>query len=581
MKKLIFGCVVACASFAFAGEFESSIAGQVKYNETDGWTITPQVQKLADGREKWTLTFAAKSAIKAPRTKIECEVPCTDAVGRWRMWAGDLPPNWASGFSSALHSQVPVVQYFSDSSLNRGTIACSEAFRRVQFKLGVVEETGDAHYEAELFTEDEAPIKDYKVEFLLDFRPIYFADALRGAFRWYETMPEYKPASVPEAAFDPLYSFWYSYHQNVTAAKIEKECAAFAKYGFKNLIVDDGWQTDNNQRGYAYCGDWNVSTNRFADFPAHVKKVQAMGIKYMIWFSVPFVGAHSENFAKFKDKFLRSDDKGTPNEVGVLDPRFPEVREFLINKYVQAVRDWGLDGLKLDFIDAFSLWGEDPAVKQNYAGRDIKAVPEAVDRLMVDIRDRLEAIRPGVLIEFRQGYIGPAMRKYGNMFRASDCPLDYRINRMRTIDLRLTSGNTAVHADMIMWRNDASVEAAAKQFWSILFAVPQVSVRLNELPAAHQAKLKEMIDFWMAHRETLMKGDLHPLRPDMGYPIVYAYGKGEQIVAVYDANQVVKVDRTKGAKVFVVNATDDASLAVEENGKIRRVAMKPCSVTEL
>ena len=29
----------------------------------------------------------------------------------------------------------------------------------------------------------------------------------------------------------------------------------------ESIIVDDGWQTDDNNRGYAYCGDWAVTPN--------------------------------------------------------------------------------------------------------------------------------------------------------------------------------------------------------------------------------------------------------------------------------------------------------------------------------
>ena len=90
-----------------------------------------------------------------------------------------------------------------------------------------------------------------------------------------------------------------------------------------------------------------------------------------------------------------------------------------------------------------------------------------------------------------------------------------------------------------------------------------------------------MLDFWLAHRDTLMKGELRPMRPDLNYPIVYAYGKGEQIVAVYDRGQVVDVDRTRGAKVYVVNATDAEALVVRENGRVREVKIAPCSHAQL
>ena len=85
------------------------------------------------------------------------------------------------------------------------------------------------------------------------------------------------------------------------------------------------------------------------------------------------------------------------------------------------------------------------------AGRDIKSLPLAVNRLLSDVMERLKAIKPEILIEFRQSYIGPAIRKYGNIFRAADCPADILTNRVRTVDLRLFSGNTAVHSDMLEW----------------------------------------------------------------------------------------------------------------------------------
>ena len=67
------------------------------------------------------------------------------------------------------------------------------------------------------------------------------------------------------------------------------------------------------------------------------------------------------------------------------------------------------------------------------------------------------------MIEFRQPYIGPLMRKYGNIFRAGDCPNSALENRVRTTDLHILSGTTAVHSDMIMWHYEDQVEIAAFQ----------------------------------------------------------------------------------------------------------------------
>ena len=564
---------------AEAGEFTSALVGRVTYTDLPGWTVSVETKTPEKGVELWEFAMVADKPSVPGKWAVSCNFPLKDVVGRWAT-AGSkkIPPDWGGWFDSSLYSQAPVLAYFSDSNENRGVIACSEALRRVNFRMGVHEPSATSCYWAELFSEPEAPLGSYKVSFRLDFRPIFYADAIRGAFAWFGTMPAYRPAAVPAAAFDPLYSFWYSYHQGVNTANVEKECAAAVPYGMKTAIIDDGWQTDDNSGRYAYCGDWEVSTNRFADFPGHIKKVQEMGMKYMIWYSVPYVGFKSKNFAKFKGKYLYEDHGML---AAVLDPRFPEVREFLIGKYEQAVRDWGVDGLKLDFIDSFGFRGADPAVKEDYAGRDIKSLPEAIDRLMTDVNKRLAAIKPGVLIEFRQSYIGPAILKYGNMLRAADCPMDVLSNRIRTLDLRLSCGPAAVHSDMLMWNMDESPEAASKQFWNILFSVPQISVRLEEISAAHRAKLREMLDFWLAHRETIMKGELRPMRPDLNYPTVYAYGKDEQVVAVYDPAMVVEVDRSRGPIVYIVNATDAKTLVVREGKNVREVKVAPCSTLRL
>src|SRR5204862_5578675 len=131
-------------------------------------------------------------------------------------------------------------------------------------------------------------------------------------------------------------------------------------------------------------------------------------------------------------------------------------------------------------------------------------------------------LRPEVMIEFRQPYIGPLIRKFGNMLRAGDCPNSALANRVKTVDLRLLSGQTAVHADMIMWHPTERVESAALQLLNILFAVPQVSVRLEQLPPDHRAMLAFWVGYWNSNRPVLLDGAIEPLFPAANYPLVVA-----------------------------------------------------------
>ncbi|MGN0833166.1 MAG: glycoside hydrolase family 36 protein [Kiritimatiellia bacterium] len=580
---VVWGLSVALQSAA-AVAVSGKVAGDVEVlGLPEEWRLSATVAAVTDGVERVSLRLSSDCERTPPRFKVALRQPLRDCVGHWRTGAGFakyVVQDWRgeARWSSCLASQAPVVAFYNSESQNRCTFACSESLRRVEFRTGVSENTGGLVCEAEFFTEPEAPLGEYRVDWLVDVRDVFYAETLRTAFDWCVTELGGDPRQpVAAAAFDPLYSFWYSYHQNVFAEPVERECAAAVRYGMKTIIVDDGWQTDDNRGGYAYCGDWQVSKRRFPDFAAHVAKVQAMGLKYMLWYSVPFVGKHSENFARFKGKYLSHSER---LGASTLDPRFPEVRRFLVEVYAKALTEWGLDGLKLDFIDRFQFVGPDPAVAENYAGRDLKSLPLAVDRLMTEIVARCRELRPDVLLEFRQSYVGPAIRRYGNMMRVGDCAYGVAQNRTGSLDLRLSSGLLAVHSDMLAWNLEAPPETAALQLLNVLFSVPQISVRLEELPPAHREMLKYWLDFWTAHRETLMFGELRPLRPDLNYPVVYAFGKGEQIVAVYDAGQTVRLDPARGP-AYVVNATGSSRLAVERAGRLEAVTVAPSSVLRL
>ena len=85
--------------------------------------------------------------------------------------------------------------------------------------------------------------------------------------------------------------------------------------------------------------------------------------------------------------------------------------------YRDAMQTYALDGLKLDFIDEF-YFGSDTAFPTD--DMDIPVLEDAVFRLMCDIHDAVIAVKPDALIEFRQTYVGPAVRDFGNMLRVND-----------------------------------------------------------------------------------------------------------------------------------------------------------------
>ena len=522
------------------------------------WTLDlVPVKGTEKGVSEFEIRLSAPRPETPPAFSVWCELPQKDVPYVWRAddMTCNIPPVWNGLFRSQLGLNLPVYAYFRADGRNAMTLATSEAKRDVGFRCGVVEEGSKLRVTFTYFDFKEAPISGYTVRVRMDGRDVAYSDAVRTASDWIAGTAKLQSADVPDAAFEPLYSTWYNFHQDLHAADVEAECAIAAKLGMKTLIVDDGWQTDDNRRGYAYCGDWQVSTNRFPDMAAHVARVHKLGMKYMMWYSVPFVGRNAANFSRFKGKYLK-EAKGLG--AWVLDPRFPEVREFLIGIYEKALREWDIDGFKLDFIDSFTVGDE----ARPGDGRDIATVPEAVDVLMKSVYARLKAMKPDILIEFRQRYIGPAIRQYGNMLRVGDCPGDYQRNRSGIARLRLTSGGTAVHADMLEWHLSESAEEAARYVLNCLFGTVQYSMMLRKLPEDHIRMLKHWIDFSVAHRGALQKGTFDPRHPELNYPVLVGADEHERVIGVYSADLCVPVP-ADGRTTYVLNATPTDVLTLD------------------
>jgi len=538
-----------------AAGFEIEVAGDLQ-----GFALDWRVETLAEGLEVAALRLTRPQPQAPPKLTLKWALPSHDVAGHWmtgRELNKGLRPDWVGSRlqPSMFARQAPVSALFGSDDRNVLTFAVSDALNTVVSGSGVREEDGMIYNEVTLFGERHESVAEYGVRLRLDRRRIPYWTALADVARWWAALPGLEPAAVPDSARRPVYSTWYNYHQNVDAAALLKEAALARQLGFESIIVDDGWQTLDSARGYAYTGDWQPQ--RIPEMKAFVDGCHRRGVKVLLWYAVPFVGKNSKAAARFKDKALRFEER-----LGayVLDPRYPEVRRYLIDVYRRALQEWGIDGFKLDFIER--LTADENTVLTAADGRDHASVNAAADRMMTDVLAELKALKPDVMIEFRQPYIGPLIRKYGNMFRASDCPNAYVWNRVRTTDLRLLSGDTAVHADMIMWHYGERVETAALQLLNVLFAVPQVSVRLQEIPGDHLEMVRFYTGYWNANRAVLLQGAFEAASPLANYPLLRASGGDKQIVGLYD-DRVVRLDGpAPTAAIDVVNATASSAVVL-------------------
>ena len=461
---------------------------------------------------------------------LKWKIPAHNIKGVWKPtsdFSKRIQADWElDHMESRISIDAPVICLFGHDDNNRHTFACSNAINKLDLNACIREEDDCFYCHVTLFTERQSVLSDYNIQIRIDASQNHFSEAIKGVSQWWETLEGLKPVSIPDIALKPLYSSWYQFHQNLDADTIIEECKIAYDLGYEAIIIDDGWQTNDNNRGYDYTGDWKPE--RLTKPRDLVDALHDIGMKVGFWYSVPFCGNKSVAYKCFKGKFLTEDHRWAP----VLDPRYPEVRNYLIDIYKSALVDWDLDGFKLDFIDDFRLYPD--TIKEKAVGMDFHSINEAVDRLMTDIIETLSTINPEIFIEFRQKYTGPAMRKYGNMFRAFDCPGDSTMNRVRIADLKMLSGNTAVHSDMITWHNKETIEVAALQLVNVLFGVPQISVELNKLPKAHIEMIKFYTQYWNKNRTIITKGNFIPYKPLANYPIQQVSLNSETIIGVYD-----------------------------------------------
>lgn len=489
--------------------------------------------------------------------EISWKIPAINVKGMWRPtsdFSKHIVPDWElENHESRISIDAPVISLFGNNDDNVVCFSCSNAVNRIELAAKYREEDNHFYCSIILFTECKYPIKDFEIDIRIDSRNIHFSRALMDTSKWWETYSDLKPIEVPSIAKQPLYSTWYQFHQDLDKERLLKECCLAKEIGFKSIILDDGWQTNDNNRGYDYTGDWQP--DRFPDFKNIITEIQSLGMKVGIWYSVPFCGKKSEAYQRFKGKFLTENHRWAP----VFDPRYPEVREYLIGVYATAVRDWRLDGLKLDFIDDFKSYPETSFEQDE--NRDYRSINRAVERLLGDVITEVKKINPEIFIEFRQKYTGPAIRKFGNMLRAFDCPGDYTMNRVRITDIKMLAGNTAVHADMVKWNFNEAVEDAALHYISALFGVPQISIMLHQAPKSHLRMVEFYTQYWNANSKLFTTGKFYPISPMTNYPVLMSEKGSKIIIGVFE-DFIVKLDK-KYAKIDILNAKLTTSLVIQ------------------
>lgn len=237
LRTLLLSPVIAFGHPAFAADLKFEIGGQTisVIGDLAGFSLDIQQRNIESGLDIATFTWSNPVATVPPPLTLSWSQPSHDMAGIWTpdfSAARTISPDWRE-IGKILHSmltaQAPVISLFGNDDSNRYTVAISDAINPIALDARVREEDALIHYSIDLFTERHPKLKIFSLQIRFDRRNVPFYAAVKDVSDWWANLPGYEPAFVPDIARQPMYSTWYSYHQNIATDRMLEEVKAAKK----------------------------------------------------------------------------------------------------------------------------------------------------------------------------------------------------------------------------------------------------------------------------------------------------------------------------------------------------------------
>ncbi|MDN5338497.1 MAG: alpha-galactosidase [Thermotogaceae bacterium] len=463
-----------------------------------------------------------------------------------------------------LYKEFPFVSLINRKGENKFSIGIKDP--RLGFKL-----SGKIFEKSEEFEMNISSVSSI-VSKSLDFE-IFISDY---PDTWFEITGEYsnwansQQDRLPDWMYDPVYCSWYAFYQEVNQDHLEHVAQEAYNLGFKIFILDDGWFTFDNNRGYWYTGDWEVYKGKFPNFKKHVENVQKIGMKYVLWVAPFMFGKKSKNY-----ELLSKYSVKTRDNLGFEDlcPQSNFTKYRIVNVLSKLLTKYNLDGFKLDFIDDLPV---EPCLN-DFHEHFTDNPSHGVESILKEIKQKLEeASNKQLILEFRQQYANPLLKDYSTAFRAADTPFDFDQNRRRIINIRSFSGSFPVYSDPIVWKKGESTENISRHFISCIFSVPMLSVDLLKLDEREKKVIKFWTDFFMKNRETLLFGKFVPEFSCGDFTQAFAFSQYEKklIIALYTKNVLsfenLKEFLSDTSEMYILNGSNNRELIILDDSINKR-----------
>lgn len=459
----------------------------------------------------------------------------------------------AAGFS--------IISGLTINDQNQITFTCKDAYQ-AKFVSSNIREDNDSIIFSLGFFEDNPPLsnlQNYQAEVLIDFRNIHFSKAIYDASAWFLADEFKKGVASVDTTNVPVFSTWYPMHRNIPLENIMLELDSLRNFNFKSVLVDDGWQALVKMKidtAYSY------DESSYKTMKLFKQKCIDMGLPLYLWYSIPFMGGNPVILKKFEGKYIRY---RAPRQMYVLDPRYAEVRKYLVSTYANFLSEWQFDGFWFDFLKGF--YPQEGAVLEEDRGRDFVSIQLAVDTLYAEMEARLRTINPNIFMGQKFPVVGPNLVSYQNFLTGFVGVERAQVVREKMVNNRLLYGKYTPFMEVVAITPREKPEEIARKLQSVLFGNPYLSFFISTLPEDSKQTIRFWLSYWKKNYKVIFEGNFEPRQVARFYPVIKVENEQKAIFMLYE-DYTINLPMVFKTPIEVINSkvTEDVRFMLSKPG---------------
>ncbi len=424
-------------------------------------------------------------------------------VGALDCWRGSELTSLALNYSfnSAANLNLPVVCNYQRHGENRSLIALLDAQPRTEIHQRPIIEQPPMHLLQTRFSRRRRD-GGFRETLILGRQREHFTQVVQRCLQLCRRRQHIVPLPAPAWAFEPVWCSWYSHLYQLTQQDVLAQIPELCALGIRTVILDASWFKQPEEALHRRAGDYTPQQNLLPDLQRLVGQLHQAGLRVMLWCAPHFVGIHSSVRAALESACVWDGaERGYR-----LCPACPESIAHAQTVVARLMRDYDLDGLKLDFLDQT----EPACVDPTHPHPDGEVGP-AMARFMNALRESILQVRPDAAIEYRISYSTLPALAAANCHRGNDAPYDADYIRRENLFLRLyCPSTTAVWSDYAYWHPNETAHNVGLMLGQQIFSggVPTLSLNLPALDPDQRQMLEDWLRFYRTHRAALARAVL-------------------------------------------------------------------------